>query len=578
MCAPARGELTCSRTGVTRRRTPSAALWRHRSRWPRSRSRPSPRSAQEAPTWSQFQGGPGHSGVLVDGPQPPYRVDGDCRPPRARRSRAPSSRATWRSRSAREAVVWDRRRLGHRRVAGGAGRRPAVGPGDRGRSRGRRSSSTSRDRVRTTPAGRPTARRARPRAARRAGRHRAPPPPRPRPGRSSRAAVRRWSRSPWPTRARSGERPWRRSRAAGSRSTVERVRRRRGRDGVRRLAGDRRDLLVRGDGRAASTRPSPSPTDGWSRSPGTPTRRRSSWRRSTRRRGSVRGRARDPGELHGGDRGVGGRWFAVHRFGGPARPSARRRGRDRSMGDAGALAVLAASALAFDDQSVFAADIAGGLYRLDAADGGRAWGYQSNEVVSGARRSSPATRSCWGWATVVWSRSTWASGHLVWQSAPSPGLVGTIALASDAVIAVKGGRDAGLIAFEHDPEGTLDRRPLADRARGRDHADALGARGGHRLRRRVRPGAVGASGASVWPPRARLARTARTCPTRTPRPRRDREREEAKAPATGLGQHRSRPNRPKPNRSRPSPRSSPPRRPNHGDRSAAPCSVRPVGP
>ena len=48
-----------------------------------------------------------------------------------------------------------------------------------------------------------------------------------------------------------------------------------------------------------------------------------------------------------------------------------------------------------------------------------------------------------------------ASGHLVWESASSPGLVGTIALASDAVIAVKGGRDAGLIAFEHDPEGTL---------------------------------------------------------------------------------------------------------------------------
>jgi hypothetical protein len=34
-------------------------------------------------------------------------------------------------------------------------------------------------------------------------------------------------------------------------------------------------------------------------------------------------------------------------------------------------------------------------------------------------------------------------------------LVGTIALASDAVIAVKGGRDAGLIAFEHDPDGEL---------------------------------------------------------------------------------------------------------------------------
>src|SRR4029453_13022023 len=30
--------------------------------------------AQETPTWSQFQGGPGHPGVLADGPEPPYRV------------------------------------------------------------------------------------------------------------------------------------------------------------------------------------------------------------------------------------------------------------------------------------------------------------------------------------------------------------------------------------------------------------------------------------------------------------------------------------------------------------------------
>ena len=48
----------------------------------------------------------------------------------------------------------------------------------------------------------------------------------------------------------------------------------------------------------------------------------------------------DPGELHGRDRAVGRRWFAVHRFGGPARASPRHRGRDRAMGDAGALAVL----------------------------------------------------------------------------------------------------------------------------------------------------------------------------------------------------------------------------------------------
>jgi len=114
-----------------------------------------------------------------------------------------------------------------------------------------------------------------------------------------------------------------------------------------------------------------------------------------------------------------------------------------------------ATSLAFDEESVYAADIAGGLYRLDAADGGRRWSYHLNEVVL---RSSPVVSG----SSVLLGLSDGrlvavdvTSGHLVWESAPSAGLVGTIALSSDAVIAVKGGRDAGLIAFEHDPQGAL---------------------------------------------------------------------------------------------------------------------------
>jgi outer membrane protein assembly factor BamB len=114
-----------------------------------------------------------------------------------------------------------------------------------------------------------------------------------------------------------------------------------------------------------------------------------------------------------------------------------------------------ATSLAFDDESVFAADIAGGLYRLDAADGGRLWTYHLNELML---RSSPVVSG----SSVLLGLGDGrlvaidvVSGHLVWESAPSPGLVGTIGLSSDAVIAVKGGRDAGLIAFEHDPGGAL---------------------------------------------------------------------------------------------------------------------------
>jgi outer membrane protein assembly factor BamB len=114
-----------------------------------------------------------------------------------------------------------------------------------------------------------------------------------------------------------------------------------------------------------------------------------------------------------------------------------------------------ATSLAFDGGSVFAADISGGLYRLDANDGERRWSYQLNEVVF---RSSPVVSGSsvlLGLADGRLVAVDESSGHLVWESDPSPGLVGTIALSTDAVIAVKGGRSAGLIAFEHDPDGTL---------------------------------------------------------------------------------------------------------------------------
>lgn len=105
--------------------------------------------------------------------------------------------------------------------------------------------------------------------------------------------------------------------------------------------------------------------------------------------------------------------------------------------------------------SAFVADVGGGLYRLDLADGDRVWSFQLNELVL---RSSPVVSG----RTVLLGLNDGRlvavdveTGRLVWESEPSPGLIGTIALSGDAVVAIKGGRDAGLIAFEHDPAGTL---------------------------------------------------------------------------------------------------------------------------
>ena len=114
-----------------------------------------------------------------------------------------------------------------------------------------------------------------------------------------------------------------------------------------------------------------------------------------------------------------------------------------------------ATALAYDGRSVFAADVSGGLYRLETTDGSRLWSFHVNEAVL---RSAPVVSGSYallGLGNGGMVAVDVGSGHLVWRSRVTPGLIGTMALASDAVIAVKGGRNAGLIAFEHDPDGTL---------------------------------------------------------------------------------------------------------------------------
>jgi outer membrane protein assembly factor BamB len=116
---------------------------------------------------------------------------------------------------------------------------------------------------------------------------------------------------------------------------------------------------------------------------------------------------------------------------------------------------LPVSAPALDDDHLVIADVGGGVYRLDPETGERLWSHQLNERVL---RSSPVVS---GNAVLVGLADgrlvalDGATGHLIWQSETGPGLVGTIALAPELVVAVKGGREAGLIAFEHDPEGAL---------------------------------------------------------------------------------------------------------------------------
>lgn len=411
--------------------------------------------AQEAPTWSQFQGGPGHSGVLVDGPQPPYRVRWSLPAPAGEALSGAvvagdlavsiGSEAVYGIDVASGTVEWQVAR------DGGPLSVPAIGAGSRGRilvylegpgsdDAGGTPDSSPSPSASGTPSGSTSGTSTTP----------APTGPVEQGGGSTLVAISLadqsevW-RTPLGEISRSGVTIDGSNAFVGDGAgTVYAVSLETGAISWSEVMDGRVDsALAVSDGRVVAVARNTDTAQVLVAAFDEATGERS-WPALAIQANSTAGTAASAG---GGSLFIG---------------SADRRVRalDAADGtDRWATLVLSlfspASALAFDDQSVFAADIAGGLYRLDAADGGRAWSFQSNEVVL---RSSPVVSGdsvLLGLGNGRLVAIDVASGHLVWQSAPSPGLVGTIALASDAAIAVKGGRDAGLIAFEHDPEGTL---------------------------------------------------------------------------------------------------------------------------
>ncbi len=118
-----------------------------------------------------------------------------------------------------------------------------------------------------------------------------------------------------------------------------------------------------------------------------------------------------------------------------------------------------ASAPALRAGDVYVADAAGGLYRLDPADGRRVWDHQTNALIV---HSSPVLVGSFvvvGLGDGRVAAFDDASGDLVYASEPSPGPVGPLALSRDLLVAPAGGSAPALVAYEHDPSGSLVRIP-----------------------------------------------------------------------------------------------------------------------
>lgn len=110
---------------------------------------------------------------------------------------------------------------------------------------------------------------------------------------------------------------------------------------------------------------------------------------------------------------------------------------------------------AITDDAIYALDLFGQISRFDPATGDRVWDYAINEPVF---RGAPVVAGDRVLAATGKGRLVAidpASGHAVWESDASKYLLRSLTPTSDLILAVRGGPQAGLVAFRHDEGGAL---------------------------------------------------------------------------------------------------------------------------
>ena len=110
---------------------------------------------------------------------------------------------------------------------------------------------------------------------------------------------------------------------------------------------------------------------------------------------------------------------------------------------------------AVTSDAVVAFDASGQVYRFDLVSGARLWDFALNERVF---RTSPAVTAAQvfvptGAGALVALDA--ATGELLWQLPPSGDMLRDGLLTSGSLVLVRGGAHPGLVAYSHDPNGTL---------------------------------------------------------------------------------------------------------------------------
>jgi outer membrane protein assembly factor BamB len=122
--------------------------------------------------------------------------------------------------------------------------------------------------------------------------------------------------------------------------------------------------------------------------------------------------------------------------------------------------VPAVSSGATVDGDLLIADLAdraapGALYRLDGDTGERLWDFQFESIVLRGSPVGVGDAAVLGLGEGELTALDLDSGRLIWRRATGDGELGGIAVGTDTLVVKKGGREGGLVAFAHDPEGEL---------------------------------------------------------------------------------------------------------------------------
>jgi outer membrane protein assembly factor BamB len=117
--------------------------------------------------------------------------------------------------------------------------------------------------------------------------------------------------------------------------------------------------------------------------------------------------------------------------------------------------VFFTGAPAVTSDAVLVVDSFGQVYRLDPATGERVWDYAINETVLRSPVVVAGTRVLVATSAGRLVALDMSSGNLVWQGLTGAGVLRSLMPTTDAVVAVRGGADPGLVAFAEDPDGSL---------------------------------------------------------------------------------------------------------------------------